>query len=62
MILKLMQLDSDKAIALFLEKDKIPSEIVVEQLEAYPEYLYMVSENIWFFFVQIIHAFLINSF
>lgn len=43
MILKLMQLDSDKAIALFLEKDKIPPEIVVEQLEAYPEYLYMVS-------------------
>lgn len=42
MILKLIQLDSDKAITLFLEKEKIPPEVVVEQLEQSPEYLYMV--------------------
>lgn len=42
MILKLIQLDSDKAITLFLEKDKIPPEVVVEQLEPSPEYLYKV--------------------
>uniref|UniRef100_A0A336LZS8 Fructose-1,6-bisphosphatase isozyme 2 n=1 Tax=Culicoides sonorensis TaxID=179676 RepID=A0A336LZS8_CULSO len=41
MILKLIQLDSEKAIALFLEKDKIPPEVVVEQLQQNLEYLYM---------------------
>lgn len=42
MILKLIQLDSENAITLFLEKEKIPPEVVVEQLEQSPEYLYMV--------------------
>lgn len=42
MILKLIQLDSENAITLFLEKEKIPPEVVVEQLEQCPEYLYMV--------------------
>lgn len=42
MILKLMQLDSEKAIALFLERNKIPPEVVVEQLDAYSELLYQV--------------------
>lgn len=43
MISKLIQLDSEKAIALFLERNKIPPEIIVEQLRSQPEFLFMVS-------------------
>lgn len=43
MIVQLIQLDSEKAIALLLEKKKIPPKNVVEQLEQNEEYLYMVG-------------------
>lgn len=43
MIVQLIQLDNEKAIALLLEKKKIPPKNVVEQLEQNQEYLYMVG-------------------
>lgn len=46
MIVQLIQLDNEKAIALLLEKKKIPPKIVVEKLdkEKNQEYLYMVGD------------------
>lgn len=42
MIEGLMDLDADRAIQFFLEKDKVPSEVVVEKLQNNHRYLYMV--------------------
>lgn len=42
MIVALIQLDPDKAIVMLLEKNKIPSDVVVQQLEQRQEYLYLV--------------------
>ncbi|XP_055681248.1 vacuolar protein sorting-associated protein 41 homolog [Lutzomyia longipalpis] len=41
MIVPLMQLDTEKAIAMLLEKNKIASDVVVAQLEAREDYLYV---------------------
>lgn len=43
MIIPLIDLDSDRAITMLLEKNKIPPEIVVQQLEQRQDYLYLVS-------------------
>lgn len=42
MIVALIQLDPDKAIVMLLEKNKIPPDVVVQQLEQRQEYLYLV--------------------
>jgi tetratricopeptide (TPR) repeat protein len=42
MIEGLMDLDADRAIQFFLEKDRVPSEIVVKKLQNNHRYLYMV--------------------
>lgn len=42
MIIPLLQLDSDKAIAMLIEKNKINSDIVVQQLEQRQDFLYLV--------------------
>lgn len=41
-IVPLIQLDSERAIAMLLERNKIPSDVVIEQLKDHEEYLYMV--------------------
>lgn len=43
MIIPLFKLDSDKAIAMLLEKNKIRPEIVVDELETRKDYLFLVS-------------------
>lgn len=43
MIIELMDLDYEKTIALLLEKDRIPSEIVVQKLQNHEFLLYRVS-------------------
>lgn len=43
MIEGLMDLDADRAIQFFLEKDRVPSEIVVQKLQNNHRYLYMVG-------------------
>lgn len=60
MIVALIQLDPDKAIVMLLEKNKIPPDVVVQQLEQRQEYLYLVcyanisnfslkiTKNLWF--------------
>ena len=42
MIEDLMDLDLDQAINMFLEKDRVPSEIVVARLQNSQRYLYLV--------------------
>lgn len=42
-IVPLIQLDSEQAISMLLERNKIPSEVVIEQLQNHEEYLYMVG-------------------
>lgn len=44
-IVPLIQLDSDRAIAMLLEKNKISPDIVVAQLDKHEEYLYLVSDD-----------------
>lgn len=41
-IVPLIQLDSERAISMLLEKNKIPADVVVQQLEPYEDYLYLV--------------------
>jgi hypothetical protein len=43
MIEDLMDLDVDQAISMFLEKERIPSEVVVTRLQNNQHYLYLVS-------------------
>lgn len=47
-IVQLIELDSDKAIAMLLEKNSISPDVVVQQLEQRQEFLYLVS----YFFVS----------
>lgn len=47
-IVPLIQLDSDQAIAMLLERNKIPSKVVIEQLQNCEEYLYMVGPYLLF--------------
>lgn len=42
MIEGLMDLDAERAVQFFLEKDKVPSDIVVQKLQNNQKYLYMV--------------------
>ena len=42
MIEGLMDLDSERAIQFFLEKDRVPSEIIIQKLQNNQRYLYMV--------------------
>lgn len=42
-IVPLIQLDSEKAIAMLLERNKIAADVVVDQLQNHEEYLYLVS-------------------
>lgn len=42
-IVELIKLDSEKAISMLLEKNKIDPDIVVKQLENHQEFLYLVS-------------------
>lgn len=42
-IVPLIELDSDRAIAMLLEKQKIPPDIVVQQLDQRQDFLYLVS-------------------
>lgn len=46
-IVPLIQLDSEQAIAMLLERNKIPADVVVSQLQNHEEYLYLVG----FFFI-----------
>lgn len=39
----LMDLDVDQAINMFLEKDRVPSEVVVSHLQKNQHYLYLVN-------------------
>jgi len=39
----LMDLDVDQAINMFLEKDRVPSEVVVSHLQKNQHYLYLVK-------------------
>ncbi|PSN43945.1 hypothetical protein C0J52_03761 [Blattella germanica] len=41
MIVDLMNLDADQAINMFLEKERVPSEIVVSRLQNHQRYLYL---------------------
>lgn len=41
-IVPLIQLDSEQAIAMLLQRNKIAPEVVIEQLKNHEEYLYMV--------------------
>lgn len=41
-IVPLIQLDSDQAISMLLERNKIPADVVVSQLQNHEEYLYLV--------------------
>jgi len=43
MIEDLMDLDVDQAINMFLEKERVPSEVVVAHLKNNQHYLYLVS-------------------
>jgi hypothetical protein len=43
MIEDLMDLDVDQAISMFLEKERVPSEVVVTHLQNNQRYLYLVS-------------------
>jgi hypothetical protein len=43
MIEDLMDLDVDQAITMFLEKERVPSEVVVMHLQNNQHYLYLVS-------------------
>lgn len=43
MIVPLIELDSKKAFEMLLEKNKIPPEIVVQQLEQRQDFLYLVN-------------------
>ena len=45
MIEGLMDLDAERAIQFFLEKDRVPSEIVVQKLQNNHRYLYLVRRN-----------------
>jgi hypothetical protein len=40
---ELMDLDVDQAINMFLEKDRVPSEVVVSHLQKNKYYLYLVN-------------------
>lgn len=41
-IVPLIQLDSEQAISMLLERNKIPADVVVAQLQNHEEYLYLV--------------------
>lgn len=41
-IVPLIQLDSEQAIQMLLERNKIPADVVVAQLQDHEEYLYLV--------------------
>lgn len=41
-IVPLIQLDSEQAISMLLERNKIPADVVVSQLQNHEEYLYLV--------------------
>lgn len=43
MLVPLMQLDGDRTISMLLEKQKVAPDIVVQQLEQKPDYLYLVK-------------------
>lgn len=43
LIIPLIELDEKKAISMLIQKQKIPPEIVVQQLEQKQEYLYNVD-------------------
>lgn len=58
MIIPLIQLDEDRAIQMLLEKNKIPPEIVVQQLEQRQDYMYLVS---FLFIKNILHSMQIFS-
>lgn len=51
MIEGLMDLDTDRAIQFFLEKDRVPSDIVVQKLQHNYRYLYLVS-SLYIYFNQ----------
>lgn len=42
-IVPLIQLNSERAISMLLERNKIKSDVVVDQLKDHEEYLYMVN-------------------
>jgi len=42
MIEGLMDLDTERAIQFFLEKDRVPSDVVVQKLQHNHRYLYLV--------------------
>lgn len=42
-IVPLIQLDSEQAISMLLERNKIPADVVVSQLQNHEEYLYLVG-------------------
>lgn len=44
-IVPLIQLDSEQAIAMLLERNKIPTDVVVAQLQNHEEYLYLVRKK-----------------
>lgn len=41
-IVPLFQLDSERAISMLLEKNKIPPNVAVQQLDQHEEYLFLV--------------------
>lgn len=45
MIEGLMDLDADRAIQFFLDKDRVPSDMVVQKLQNNHRYLYLVSRR-----------------
>lgn len=45
-IVPLIQLDSEQAIAMLLERNKIPADVVVAQLQDHEEYLYLVMHQL----------------
>lgn len=51
MIEELMELDAGQAIQLFLEKDRIPTEIIIKKLEKNDKFLYMVIIYYFLFYI-----------
>lgn len=45
MLMPLIQIDQERAFQILLDKNKIPPEIVVQQLESNQEYLYLVGNS-----------------
>lgn len=43
MIVELMDLDSERTVALLLDKNRIPSEVVVEKLQNHERLLFKVN-------------------